>query len=45
MARTVATILMFDGVAEETMRFYVSLLEGSEITRIERLVAAGRRAR
>jgi predicted 3-demethylubiquinone-9 3-methyltransferase (glyoxalase superfamily) len=36
MARTVATLLMFDGVAEEAMNFYVSLFRGSEITRIER---------
>jgi predicted 3-demethylubiquinone-9 3-methyltransferase (glyoxalase superfamily) len=36
MARTVATLLMFDGVAEEAMSFYVSLFRGSEITRIER---------
>ena len=36
MARTVTTFLMFDGVAEEAMGFYVSLLPRSEITRIER---------
>ena len=36
MASAVATFLMFDGVAEEAMNFYVSLFGGSEITRIER---------
>ena len=36
MARAVATFLMFDGVAEEAMNFYVSLFKGSAITRIER---------
>ena len=36
MARTVATFLMFDGVAEKAMNFYVSLFGGSEIRRIER---------
>jgi predicted 3-demethylubiquinone-9 3-methyltransferase (glyoxalase superfamily) len=36
MARAVATFLMFDGVAEEAMSFYVSLFKGSTITRIER---------
>jgi predicted 3-demethylubiquinone-9 3-methyltransferase (glyoxalase superfamily) len=30
---------MFDGVAEEAMKFYVSLFRNSEITRIERYVA------
>ena len=28
--------LMFDGVAEEAMNFYVSLFEGSEIVSLER---------
>ena len=36
MARAVSTFLMFEGVAEEAMRFYVSLFRGSEIRRIER---------
>ena len=36
MARAVATLLMFDGVAEEAMNFYVSLFSGSKITQIER---------
>ena len=36
MASTVATFLMFDGVAEKAMNFYVSLFGGSEIRRIER---------
>jgi predicted 3-demethylubiquinone-9 3-methyltransferase (glyoxalase superfamily) len=31
MARAVATLPMFDGVAEEAMTFYVSLFSGSEI--------------
>jgi predicted 3-demethylubiquinone-9 3-methyltransferase (glyoxalase superfamily) len=28
--------LMFDGVAEEAMNFYVSLFEGSKIVNVER---------
>jgi predicted 3-demethylubiquinone-9 3-methyltransferase (glyoxalase superfamily) len=36
MARTVATMLMFEGKAEEAMRFYVSLFAGSEVTSVER---------
>ena len=36
MARAIATFLMFEGVAEEAMNFYVSLFKGSEIRRIER---------
>jgi predicted 3-demethylubiquinone-9 3-methyltransferase (glyoxalase superfamily) len=36
MARSVTTFLMFDGVAEEAMNFYVSLFAGSEIRRVER---------
>ena len=35
MPRAVATFLMFDGAAEEAINFYVSLLKGSEIRRIE----------
>ena len=36
MARKISTHLMFEGVAEEAMNFYVSLFGGSEITLIER---------
>jgi predicted 3-demethylubiquinone-9 3-methyltransferase (glyoxalase superfamily) len=36
MAHKVATHLMFDGVAEEAMNFYVSLFGASEIVQIER---------
>lgn len=36
MPDKVTTQLMFEGVAEEAMNFYVSLLKGSEIRRIER---------
>ncbi len=36
MAHTVTPFLMFDGVAENAMRFYVSLFNDSEITRLER---------
>jgi uncharacterized glyoxalase superfamily protein PhnB len=36
MPRAVATVLMFEGAAEEAMTFYASLFRGSEITRIER---------
>jgi predicted 3-demethylubiquinone-9 3-methyltransferase (glyoxalase superfamily) len=36
MARTVATLLMFDGAAEEAMDFYVSLFNGSEVIGVER---------
>ena len=36
MARKVTTHLMFDGVAEEAMNFYVSLFGGSEIIQVER---------
>ena len=36
MARKITTFLMFDGVAEEAMNFYVSLFGGSEIQRVER---------
>ena len=36
MARKITTFLMFEGVAEEAMNFYVSLFGGSEIQRIER---------
>ncbi len=36
MARKVTTHLMFEGVAEEAMNFYVSLFPGSEITQVER---------
>lgn len=36
MARKITTFLMFEGVAEEAMNFYVSLFPGSEIRQIER---------
>ena len=36
MARAVLPFLMFDGVAEEAMKAYVSLFGDSEITHIER---------
>lgn len=36
MPKSVATFLMFDGVAEEAMTFYVSLFEGSKVQQIER---------
>ena len=36
MARAVATFLMFEGVAEQAINFYVSLFKGSTIRRIER---------
>ncbi len=36
MARKITTILMFEGVAEEAMNFYVSLFDGSEIQQVER---------
>jgi predicted 3-demethylubiquinone-9 3-methyltransferase (glyoxalase superfamily) len=36
MTRSVATFLMFEGVAEEATNLYVSLFERSEIRRMER---------
>jgi predicted 3-demethylubiquinone-9 3-methyltransferase (glyoxalase superfamily) len=36
MARKVTTHLMFEGVAEEAMNFYVTLFGGSEIMQVER---------
>jgi predicted 3-demethylubiquinone-9 3-methyltransferase (glyoxalase superfamily) len=36
MARRITTFLMFAGVAEEAMNFYVSLFGDSEIQRVER---------
>jgi predicted 3-demethylubiquinone-9 3-methyltransferase (glyoxalase superfamily) len=36
MARKIAPQLMFEGVAEEAMNFYVSLFDGSKIKEIER---------
>lgn len=36
MARTITTFLMFDGVAEEAMNFYVSLFKDSRIQQIEK---------
>ena len=39
MPRSITTFLMFEGVAEEAMNFYVSLFEGSEIRLVERWAA------
>lgn len=36
MAGAVTTFLMFEGVAEEAMNFYVSLFNRSAVTRVER---------
>ena len=36
MARAVATMLMFEGAAEEAMNLYVSLFTGSQVIRVER---------
>jgi predicted 3-demethylubiquinone-9 3-methyltransferase (glyoxalase superfamily) len=36
MPRKVTPFLMFDGTAEEAMRFYVSVFAGSEIKQVER---------
>jgi predicted 3-demethylubiquinone-9 3-methyltransferase (glyoxalase superfamily) len=36
MARTIATVLMFEGAAEAAMKFYVSLFPGAAIETIER---------
>lgn len=36
MPSQIETFLMFEGEAEQAMRFYVSLFAGSEITRIEK---------
>jgi predicted 3-demethylubiquinone-9 3-methyltransferase (glyoxalase superfamily) len=36
MARSFATQLMFEGVAEEAMTFYISLFPGSAVTSLER---------
>ncbi|NTU82608.1 MAG: hypothetical protein HGA45_25105 [Chloroflexales bacterium] len=36
MARSVATFLMFDGVAEKALNLYVSLFAGSTITSLLR---------
>ncbi len=36
MARKVTPFLMFEGSAEEAMRFYVGVFHGSEVKRIER---------
>ena len=37
MAQTVKVHLMFDGVAEEAMNFYVSLFGGSKIVEVRAL--------
>jgi len=36
MARKISPFLMFEGQAEDAMRFYVSLFPGSEVIRLER---------
>jgi predicted 3-demethylubiquinone-9 3-methyltransferase (glyoxalase superfamily) len=36
MAKTVTPFLMFEGVAEEAMKFYISLFKNSEIDHVER---------
>ena len=36
MAHKVTPLLMFDGSAEEAMRFYVALFRGSEVKHLER---------
>lgn len=36
MAHKITPFLMFDGSAEEAMRFYIPLFPGSEIKRVER---------
>lgn len=36
MPSSVATFLMFEGAAEEAMRFYVSLFSGAEVQHVER---------
>jgi predicted 3-demethylubiquinone-9 3-methyltransferase (glyoxalase superfamily) len=36
MARKIMTFLMFEGVAEEAMNFYVSLFGNSEVLRVDR---------
>ena len=41
MAHAVTPFLMFDGAAEEAMRFYVSLFPDSEIKRVERYGPGG----
>jgi predicted 3-demethylubiquinone-9 3-methyltransferase (glyoxalase superfamily) len=41
MARKVTTQLMFEGVAEEAMKFYVSLFGGSQIKQVERYGPGG----
>jgi predicted 3-demethylubiquinone-9 3-methyltransferase (glyoxalase superfamily) len=36
MAQAISTFLMFEGVAEKAMNFYVSLFGGSVVNRVER---------
>lgn len=43
MPRSLATFLMFDGIAEEAMTFYVQLFEGSTVANIERYGPGGPR--
>jgi predicted 3-demethylubiquinone-9 3-methyltransferase (glyoxalase superfamily) len=35
MARSITPFLMFEGAAEEAMRFYISLFARSEVQQIE----------
>jgi predicted 3-demethylubiquinone-9 3-methyltransferase (glyoxalase superfamily) len=44
MPRGVTPQLMFEGIAEEAMNFYVSLFSGSEILEVERYGAGGQGA-
>ena len=41
MARKVTTFLMFDGVAEEAMNFYVSLFADGKVLEVEHYGAGG----
>lgn len=41
MARSVTPFLMFEGSAEEAVRFYVSLFHGSEVKQVERYGPGG----
>ena len=36
MSQTITPFLMFDGCAEQAVRFYVAIFEDAEIRRIER---------
>ena len=41
MAHKITPFLLFDGSAEEAMRFYVALFHGSEVNRLERYGPGG----